>query len=212
MSCAAYYFLPIKELLRSFTGWAQAQGALGVIAFALLYVAVSVTLLAPAELMSVAAGVVYGAWGAPLVVLSAVIAAMLAFMISRYMLRSRVRAFVARRPLLGAIDAALEEEGWQIALLLRLNALIPFNFQNYFFGITDIGLLAYAITTFLGVIPLTAMYVYLGSLGQSLAADEDFVPSKIAFLSFSLAVTAAVVYLVTRKVKGKLQEMSAAQE
>jgi uncharacterized membrane protein YdjX (TVP38/TMEM64 family) len=39
-----------------------------------------------------------------------------------------------------AIDAAIGSQSWQIAILLRLNALVPFNFQSYFFGQRTSGL------------------------------------------------------------------------
>jgi hypothetical protein len=87
----ACYFLFTHGFLSLFNEWIKAQGAVGVFAFATAYVVVSVLLLAPAELMSVAAGVVFGAWGAPLVAISAVIAAIIAFLLSRYLFRAKVK-------------------------------------------------------------------------------------------------------------------------
>ena len=43
--------------------------------------------------------------------------------------------------------------GWKIVALLRLNPLVPFNLQNYFFGVTDIGFWPYAAATFFGIMP-----------------------------------------------------------
>src|SRR5204863_6995354 len=123
------YLLFKNDFLLVFNEWVHAHGALGVFAFAIAYVVVSVFLLAPAELLSVAAGLVFGAWGAPLVVIAATVAAVLAFLLSRYMLRSKVELLLAKRPLLRAIDAAVEQQSWLIAVLLRVNLLVPFNFQ-----------------------------------------------------------------------------------
>jgi uncharacterized membrane protein YdjX (TVP38/TMEM64 family) len=170
-------------------------------------VAIAVLLLAPSELLWVAAGVVFGAWGVPLVVVSALAASLIAFFLSRHVLRPKVKLLLAKRPLLRAIDAAIGSQSWQVAILVRLNALVPFNFQNYFFGATDIGLVPYAITTFFGIMPFAAMYVYLGIVGRSLAIEGGLGASNIALLLLSLLTTAALIYLVGRKTKQKLQEM-----
>lgn len=202
----ACYFLYSHGWLLSFNDWIKAQGAAGVFAFAIVYVVIAVFLLAPSELMWVAAGVVFGAWGVPLAVACSVVAALVAFLLSRHILRPKVRLLLAKRPLLRAIDAAIGSQSWQVAVLLRLNALVPFNFQNYFFGATDIGLVPYAVTTLFGVMPFATMYVYLGTVGRTIAIEGGFGASNIALLLFSLLATAGLVYLVGRKTKQKLQE------
>jgi uncharacterized membrane protein YdjX (TVP38/TMEM64 family) len=152
---------------------------------------------------------VFGAWAAPLVVVSSVIEALVVFLLSRHVLRPKVRLLLAKRPLLRAIDAAIRSQSWQVAILLRLNALVPFNFQNYFFGATDIGLVPYTITTLFGIMPFTAMYVYVGTVGRTIALKEGFGASNITFFLFSLLATAGLIYLVGRKTKQKLDEMTA---
>jgi uncharacterized membrane protein YdjX (TVP38/TMEM64 family) len=203
------YFLYSHGWLLTFNDWIKAQGAAGVFIFGIVYVVVSVLLLAPSELMWVAAGVVFGAWGAPLVVVSALVAALIAFLLARHVLRPKVMSLLSKRPMLRAIDAAIASQSWQVAILLRLNALVPFNFQNYFLGATDIGLVPYLITTLFGIMPFAAMYVYLGMVGRSIAIGEGFDASNIALLLFSLVATAGLIYLVSRKAKQRLKEMGA---
>ena len=203
------YILYRHGWLLSFNEWIKSQGAAGVFAFAITYVVMAVLLLAPSELMWVAAGVVFGAWAAPLVVVSSVVESLVVFLLARHVLRPKVRLLLAKRPLLRAIDAAIRSQGWQVALLLRLNGLVPFNFQNYFFGATDIRLVPYTITTFLGIMPFTAMYVYLGTVGRTIALNEGFGAPNVTVLLFSLPVTAGLIYLVGRKTKQKLHEMTA---
>ena len=59
----ACYFLYSHGCLLFFNEWIKAQGVAGVFAFAIVYVVIAVLLLAPSELMWVAAGVVFDAWG-----------------------------------------------------------------------------------------------------------------------------------------------------
>jgi uncharacterized membrane protein YdjX (TVP38/TMEM64 family) len=67
----------------------------------------------------------------------------------------------------------------------------------------------YAITTLFGIMPFTTMYVYLGTVGRTIAIEEGFGASNIALLLFSLLAMAGLIYLVGQKTKQKLQEMSA---
>jgi uncharacterized membrane protein YdjX (TVP38/TMEM64 family) len=181
----------------------------GAFAFAIADVVIAILLLAPSELMWVAAGVVFDAWGAPLVIVSSVVASLVAFLVSRHTLRPKVRLLLANRPLLQAIDAVMGSQSWQVAMLLRLNALVPFNFQSYFFGATDIRLVPYTIATLFGIMPFTTMYVYLGIVGRTIAIEGGFGASNVALLLSSLLATAVLVYFVAQKTKQKLQQVSA---
>ena len=55
----ACYFLYSHGCLLSFNEWIKAQGVAGVFAFAIVDVVIAVLLLAPSELMWVAAGLVF---------------------------------------------------------------------------------------------------------------------------------------------------------
>lgn len=148
----AWFLLPAKDWIQSIDAWIGRLGAWGIIIFAIAYIAL-VILLAPVGIMSIAAGLIFGLWGIPLVIVSAAIGATFAFLVSRYFVRERVKAFTQKRDVFRAVDKALGEEGWKVVALLRLNPLVPFNLQNYFFGATDIGLLPYAAATLFGIMP-----------------------------------------------------------
>jgi uncharacterized membrane protein YdjX (TVP38/TMEM64 family) len=203
-AAAAWYLLPVKDWLHAFNAWVAGLGAWAPVVFAIVYV-IAVIALAPAEIMSLAAGFIFGAWGFPIVVVSATVGATLAFLLSRYVARERVRAFVRKRPLLQAVDRAVADEGWKIVVMLRLNPLVPFNLQNYFFGVTDVRLVPYLVSTFFGIMPGAAMYVYFGTLGQAVTSGESHGPAKIAVLILGLVATAGVIFLVGRKARAKLQ-------
>src|SRR5262245_4668821 len=92
----AWQFLPIRDWIRSLDTWIAELGAWGILIFAIAYV-VLVVLLAPAEIMSMAAGFIFGLWGIPLVVVSATIGATCAFLVGRYFVRKRVKEFTRKR-------------------------------------------------------------------------------------------------------------------
>jgi uncharacterized membrane protein YdjX (TVP38/TMEM64 family) len=104
-----------------------------------------------------------------------------------------------------AVDNAVTEEGWKIVVLLRLSPLVPFNVQNYLFGITDIPFPHYFAATCVGIIPGTVLFVYLGALGNTSAGRLEWV-----FFGVGLLATVTVAVLVTRKAKERLAEAGVA--
>lgn len=109
--------------------------------------------------------------------------------------------------MLQAVDQAITDEGWQVVALMRLSPLVPFNLQNYFFGATEVRVVPYIAATFFGIMPGSAMYVYLGTLGHAAATGDLGSIPKIALLVAGLAASAVVVAIVGRKAKAKLHQI-----
>lgn len=189
--------LPVGEWLQGLRGWIASLGVAGVLIFAVIYI-VGAVVLAPEVLLTIFGGFVYGLWALPIVLVAATIGASLAFLIARHVARDTVRRLLARRRDLAAIDNAIAVEGWKIVGLLRLSPLIPFNLQNYLFGVTAISFRQFAAATFFGILPGTALYVYLGALGHR-AENADL--EKWGFFVFGLAATIVVAVLVGRKAR-----------
>jgi uncharacterized membrane protein YdjX (TVP38/TMEM64 family) len=204
----AWRFLPVRDWILSLDALVGGLGAWGIVLYGVIYVA-AVLVLAPAEIMSIAGGLIFGLWGIPLVIVSATIGAMAAFLISRYFLRAKVGEIAQRYPVFAAIDRAVSAEGWKLVLLLRLNPLVPFNLQNYAFGATDIALRSYAAATFFGIMPGAAVYVYLGTLGRQAAAGTLPSALKVTSLGAGFLATVLLVFLAGRRAKMMLDNSKA---
>jgi uncharacterized membrane protein YdjX (TVP38/TMEM64 family) len=196
-----WYLLPLREWLQDLRGWLLDLGLAGVLVYAAIYV-LGAVVLAPEALLTVAAGFVYGFWGIPIVVASATVGASLAFLIARHIAGERVRHLLETRRNLAAIDRAVAADGWKIVGLLRLSPLIPFNLQNYLFGVTAIPFRHFAAATFVGIIPGSALYTYLGVLGSAVGETGR---AQWVLFGAGLAATIAVVVLVARKARAKLR-------
>lgn len=205
---AAWFLFPFAHWLHAFRHWLLAFGPAGAGFFALIFILATV-ILAPDWPFSVLAGLVYGMWGVPVVIVAATIAASLAFLAARYLARERVRRLVERRPAFAAVDRAVAEEGWKIVLLLRLSPLVPFNLQNYVFGVTGVPFRHYVPATLAGIAPATAVYVYLGMMGKAAAEGESGGALKWILLAIGLLATAAVAVLIARKAKAALADAAA---
>ena len=200
--------LPVGAWLEALRVWILGLGFAGIAAFVAIYI-IGAVLLAPVVLLTIMAGFAYGFWGLPIVLVAATTGATLAFLIARYLARERVRAAMSRRRDLAALDRAVAEEGWTIVGLLRLSPLVPFNLQNYAFGATGIPFIHFVAATFFGIIPGTALYIYLGVLG---AAAGEAGPLKWVFFALGLVATVAVTALIARKAKQKLREAGLDEE
>ena len=147
--------------------WIRGAGAAGVALYSGLYM-LGTLLFFPGALLTLVAGFAYGPlWGTLIVWPTATIASALAFLAGRFVARDWVAAKARRHPRFGALDEAVGRRGFRIVLLLRLSPIFPFNFLNYTLGVTSLKLRHYVLASFLGMLPGTAMYVYLGSLVTS---------------------------------------------
>ena len=63
-------------------------------------------------------------------------------------------------------------DGFPIVLLARLSPLIPYNLLNYGLSITAVRFRDYLLATWIGMLPAIVLYVYTGSLANSLRPDE----------------------------------------
>jgi uncharacterized membrane protein YdjX (TVP38/TMEM64 family) len=158
--------------LREFQAWVAHLGALGYVVYALGYGVIGVFF--PASILTLGAGALFGLVGGSIVVvIGATTAATLAFLLARTILRKRVEAMIAKHPKFRAVDRAIAREGPKIVVLVRLSAIFPFLFVNYAFGLTGIGFVPYVVSTFLGIIPATIAFVYLGAAGAAVATQHD---------------------------------------
>jgi uncharacterized membrane protein YdjX (TVP38/TMEM64 family) len=204
--------LPIRSWIASLIDWVQLRGSVGVIVFIIAY-ALATVLFLPGWIFTVSAGLVYGiVRGTAIALTGATIGATLAFLVARYVLRKNVEQFAKKNPRFKAIDDAIGVNGWKIIGLLRLSPLIPFNFSNYFYGITSVSLGAYVAISAIGMLPGTLLYAYLGAIGKAGVGvgAETHSSWQYVLLGIGLVATIAVTILVSRIAKNALKKSGAA--
>jgi len=197
----AWVLLPLADRIEDFRVWLTGLGPLAPILFALAYV-MSTLLLVPGAPMTIAAGLVFGLWGIPLVVAAATIGSALAFLMARHLLYRRIGQWVARRPRLRAVVRVVGAKGWTVVLLLRVSPLIPFNVQNYLLGATDISFCRFVIATIVGALPGTSLFVLIGAIGLP---QEERGILEWGLILTGLAATAAVTLIVARRARAELR-------
>ncbi len=190
--------------------WLRGAGVNGALAFALAYVLASVAFL-PGSILTLMAGFAYGpVLGTALVSPASVAGATTAFLLGRTVARRWVVGRAARHPRFAAIDEGVGRAGFRIVALLRLSPVFPFNLLNYALGLTRVRLRDYVVASFLGMLPGTALYVYLGSLAGSASelAGGRAKPAGTAMWALygaGFLATVAVALLVTRTARRALE-------
>jgi len=204
--------LPIDRGMEALNGWVSGLGFWGPVVLAAVYV-VATVLFVPGTILTLAAGAVFGLGiGLVTVSIGSTLGASLAFLIARYGARDKIAAMAEKNRRFGAIDRAIGEGGWKIVALLRLSPAIPFNVQNYIYGLTPIRFWPFAVTSWIAMLPGTFLYVYLGHItGAALGPERERGWGEWAMLGVGLLATIAVTIYVTRLARRKLQEQMEAE-
>lgn len=192
-------------------GWFRSLGPWGAVVFVLAYVLACVCFV-PASLLTLGAGAVFGvAVGGLCVSIGATLGAAASFMIGRHLARARVVRWIGDDARFKAVDAAVGREGWKIVLLLRLSPLFPFGLLNYGLGVSRVRLRDFVLASWLGMLPGTVLYVYIGSLlGTALLRGDQVqrerTTAERVFYGIGLLATVVVTVYVTRVAKRALAE------
>ena len=200
----------VQDLLGTAMDKIKELGWLGYLVFGVLYVAATVFFLAP-TILTLGAGAVYGVvTGTILVSVSSMLGACTAFLLGRYLARETIAAKVEGNAKFKAIDDAVRKQGWKIVGLTRLSPVFPFSLLNYMYGLTPVSFRHYFFASWIGMLPGTVMYVYLGTAGESLvtlgAEGRQRSAGEWALLAVGLIVTIIVTLFVTRLASKALSE------
>ena len=191
MAAIFEWLTSILEAIANLGPWAA-------VAFIALYIGLTVGLV-PGSIPTLAAGVLFGAgWGTLYVSIGATTGALLAFLIGRNFARSWVESKMSGSPKLQAVDRAISKEGGKIVFLLRLSPVFPFALLNYVLGITKVKTASYTFASWLGMLPGTLMYVYVGSLVGDLAkiASGDHQRTTQEWILFGGGLVATVIVTI----------------
>lgn len=152
---------PIEDI----RGWVDRAGWAAPLLYAAGYAALSLT-PAPASVISITAGVLFGVPLGILVVLAGATAgAGIAFALSRLLGRDAVAGVDSAR--LRRLDALLRRRGLLAVIGVRLVPLLPFTALNYACGLSAVRPRDYLLGTAVGILPGVAAYVTIGAFGAT---------------------------------------------
>jgi uncharacterized membrane protein YdjX (TVP38/TMEM64 family) len=197
-------FFQVQDLLKQALEWVAQLGLWGPVLFIALYV-VATVFFVPGSVLTLGAGAVFGVvWGSIYVSVAATLGATCAFLVGRYLARDAIARKIEGNERFTAIDRAVANDGWKIVGLTRLSPVFPFTLLNYAFGITRVKLGHYVLASWIGMMPGTVMFVYLGSLAKAASGERTRTTGEWALYGVGLLATVVVSIFVTRIAKQAL--------
>jgi uncharacterized membrane protein YdjX (TVP38/TMEM64 family) len=192
-------FLPLQDWLTHIKDWLTQLGVWAIPTFILIYILATVAGL-PVVLLMLIAGTLFGLIEGTLSVsIADTLGAAACFFLGRTVGRERIKQWMVKRPQFTQLDKAVARKGWKIVLLSRLSPLLPSNILNYGFSLTKVNFWQYLFFTWLGMLPVIALYVYLGAFGGGLLSGGG--NGKLVFQILGLLVTIGGVVYTTRLAK-----------
>lgn len=181
-----------QEWLFQIYNWLISLGYLAYPAFIGIYLVATLIGL-PAIFLFLAAGSLFGfAPGLILVSFADTLSVAICYILGRTVARKMVSQWIAQRPHWGRFDRAVAKQGWKIVFLTRLSPIVPSNVLNYGFSLTKINFWQYLFVSWLGMLPVISLYVYLASVGTNLLSGindpKQIVASVIGLITSLMAI------------------------
>jgi uncharacterized membrane protein YdjX (TVP38/TMEM64 family) len=182
----------IREHWGHIRAWVDDNLLLAVATYFLLYVLVTGLSIPIANVLSIAAGALFGRWlGVALVSFASTAGATLAFLGSRYLFRDWVRQRLGER--FEAINRNIEREGAFYLFTLRLMIVVPFWMVNLALGLTTMRVWTFWWVSQIGMLPGAFLYVNAGAAAGGITEWRDIFTWPI-IVSFAVLGVAPLLF------------------
>ncbi|SDB72433.1 TVP38/TMEM64 family protein [Belnapia rosea] len=144
------------------TGWVAGHRLGAALAYVALYTAAVAFSVPGAVILTLAGGFLFGALaGTLLAVTGATLGAVLVFLFARAIFGEAALDRLGERA--GRLAEGIRRNAWSYLLVLRLVPLFPFFLVNLVPAFVGVRLPVYAVTTFFGILPGTAVFALSGA-------------------------------------------------
>ena len=193
-----------QEWLSQANYWLSSLGYFAYPAFTIIYLSATLVGL-PAIFLFLAAGSLFGfVPGLILVSVADTLSVAVCYQLGRTVARKKVSEWISKRPQWREFDRAVARKGWKIVFLTRLSPIVPSNVLNYGFSLTKIDFWQYLFVSWLAMIPVIALYVYLASVGTNLLSGNSDDPRQIAASVMGLITSLMAIAYTTKLMYGTL--------
>lgn len=200
----AIFTTPLKVIFDQMylVEYLQANQCCVIIPFIVAYTVLTIIGI-PGTILTVAGGIVFGIWWGTLwSVIGATLGALGAFLTARYLLRDFIKSRFANSKFFNRCNQAIVTQPFFFVLAIRFAPISPFNVVNFLFGLTPIHWFYYTVATFLGIIPGTFAYTWLGRSGANALEGENRVSFFLA-LGFLALLSVIPLYLKNKSLNKK---------
>ncbi|HBC3861235.1 TVP38/TMEM64 family protein [Vibrio parahaemolyticus] len=186
-----------QEALNSFI---EANIVYAVTVYFLAYVAITAFSIPGAAVVTLLGAALFGFWFSLLLVsFASTIGATLAFLSSRYLLRDWVQSRFGEK--LVAINQGVKKDGAFYLFSLRLIPVFPFFLINLLMGLTPMSIARFYLTSQIGMLPGTAVYLNAGTQLATIDSLSGIVSPTVLASFALLGLFPILVKWVMNKVK-----------
>ena len=199
-----------QEWLWQTNHWLSSLGHLAYPAFVSIYLLATLVGL-PAIFLFLAAGSLFGfVPGLVVVSFSDTVSVATCYLLGKTVARKTVNKWISERPHWHKFDRAVAQQGWKIVFLTRLSPIVPSNVLNYGFSLTRINFWQYLFVSWLAMLPVISLYVYLASIGANLLSGNND-PRQIAASVIGFVTALMAIAYTTKLMHGTLFKKSTRQ-
>lgn len=190
----------LKGSIDDFRQWRDASPVLVLGGFFLIYVTATALSLPGAAILTLTAGALFGlAEGLLLASFASSLGALLAFLVSRYILRDTIKRKFPDR--LASIDKGIEREGAFYLFTLRLVPLFPFFLINLLMGLTAIKSWTFYWVSQIGMLAGTFVYVNAGTQLSQLESLQGILSLDLILSFVLLGIFPLIAKAIIRVIK-----------
>ena len=190
----------LKDSMAQFGQWREQSPLLVIGGFFTLYVLVAALSLPGAAILTLASGALFGlAQGLVIASFASSLGALLAFLVSRYLLRDTIKAKFPER--LKAIDAGVKKEGAFYLFTLRLVPVFPFFLVNLLIAVTGIKAWTFYWVSQIGMFLGTMVYVNAGTQLAEIESLSGILSPKLILSFVLLGLLPLIANAIIKKIK-----------
>jgi len=163
--------------------------------FSFLYIIVVSASIPLATILSVFSGILFGVFqGTLLSTLSATVGAISSFILVRYFLKSFLHNQSTAS--FDTFQKMFIKNGVFYLFAIRMIPIFPFYLVNIFMAFTPIKVIPYSIVTFIGITPMTIIYVYFGSQINKISHISEILSPQILIIFCLIGLTPLILRFV----------------
>ncbi len=163
--------------------------------FSFLYIIVVSASIPLATILSVFSGILFGVFqGTLLSTSSATVGAIFSFILVRYFLKSFLHN--QRTASFDVFQKMFIKNGVLYLFAIRMIPIFPFYLVNIFMAFTPIKVVPYSIVTFIGITPMTIIYVYFGSQINKISLISEILSPQILIIFCLIGLTPLILRFV----------------
>ncbi len=189
--------------------WIKSLGPLAPVLFILIYIPTA-GIIVPSIILKIVAGSLFNVAGGFIIIsIAATISSIMIFLGTRYYFRAMITRRLKYNPRFRLINEVISKDGWKIVVLLRNVPIVSSVLINCACALSKMSLKDFITSTWVGRIPSTILYAYLGFLtGYTISSGNLSPHSSAGSITLVVGLVAMIILTeyVVRLSKKTLQE------